>query len=148
MPGLRVGFAVSMNGALLEKMAQCGQMFAVSAPAQAAAIAALEQTDYLTDTIAMLEQERLWLTRQLQELGLTVFESKVNFVLVQGPDEFCTMLRQNGVVTRDCSAMEGLDSSYCRIAVRDRQANEQLARRLGQLKTENGWKEVRRETEK
>lgn len=148
MPGLRVGFAVSMNGALLEKMAQCGQMFAVSAPAQAAAIAALEQTGYLTDTIAMLEQERLWLTRQLQELGLTVFESKVNFVLVQGPDEFCTMLRQNGVVTRDCSAMEGLDSSYCRIAVRDRQANEQLARRLGQLKTENGWKEVRRETEK
>lgn len=142
MPGLRVGFGVSMNGQLLEKMAKCGQMFAVSAPAQAAAIAALEQTDYLAQSRALLEQERPWLMNRLRELGLTVFESRTNFILVQGPDDFYTLLLQNGIQTRDCRGMNGLDGSYCRIAVKDRQANELLARRLSELKTETGWKEV------
>ena len=43
MAGLRLGYALSANGGLLERMAAAGPPWSVSTPAQAAGLAALEQ---------------------------------------------------------------------------------------------------------
>lgn len=133
MPGLRVGFCVCSDTELLKKMAQWGQPFAVSRPAQAAAYEVLQDTEHLANTHALLQQERQWLQEQLQQLGLRVFESKTNFILVQGPAEFEPMLQTHGILVRNCCQMGGLDSSYCRIAVKSHRENEKLIARLQQI---------------
>ncbi len=46
MAGVRLGYALCADGALLERMRAAGQPWAVSALAQAAGEAALEETDY------------------------------------------------------------------------------------------------------
>ena len=44
MAGVRLGYALCADEALLERMRQCGQPWAVSTLAQAAGVAALEET--------------------------------------------------------------------------------------------------------
>lgn len=140
MPGLRVGFCICSDMELLEKMKQWGQPFAVCRPAQAAAQAALQDEGYLKDTHELLQQETQWMQQQLEELGLRVFKTQTNFILVQGPADFEPLLEENGVLTRSCSAMEGLDDSYCRIAIRGHRENEKLIARLKQIKQDTDWK--------
>ena len=135
MPGLRVGYAISSHEELVRQMAAAGPRFGVSGPAQAAALAALRQPEHLEKTRALLETERPWLTEQLRQLGLTVLDSRVNFVLVQGPAGFADTLISAGLMVRSCATFHGLDSSWCRLAVGTRADNERLVEKLRQICT-------------
>lgn len=133
MPGLRIGFAVSSHEELVRKMIAAGPRFGVNGPAQAAALAALRQPEHLEKARALLETERPWLTEQLRALGLRVFDSRVNFVLVQGPENFEEKLTRGGLAVRGCSGFYGLDASWCRLAVGTRADNERLVEKLRQI---------------
>ena len=56
--------------------------FNTSIAAQAAAVAALADTDFQARSLALVEQWRPWLIQQLGGLGLEVVPSAGNFVLV------------------------------------------------------------------
>ena len=133
MPGLRVGYAISSHGELVRQMTAAGPRFGVNGPAQAAALAALRQPQHLEKARALLETERPWLTEQLRGLGLQVFDSRVNFVLVHGPEGFANTLAAAGLAVRSCEAFYGLDSSWCRLAVGTRADNERLVEKLRQI---------------
>lgn len=133
MPGLRIGFAVASHEELVRQMIAAGPRFGVNGPAQAAALAALRQPEHLEKARALLETERPWLTEQLRALGLKVFESRVNFVLVQGSEGFAGKLTKAGLTVRGCSGFYGLDDSYCRVAVGTRADNERLVEKLRQI---------------
>lgn len=140
MAGLRVGFCISSDVELLHKMANCGQPFGVSAPAQAAAQAVLQQQEYLQKTRKLLKQEIPWMQEQLEQLGLKVFPTQTNFFLVQGPAGLEPLLQQSGIVVRSCSEMAGTDDSYCRIAVKRHSQNQILIERLKKIKEQTNWK--------
>ena len=71
MAGLRLGYALSANGGLLERMAAAGPPWSVSTPAQAAGLAALEQcSDWPEKARALLASERPALSDGLAALGL------------------------------------------------------------------------------
>jgi histidinol-phosphate aminotransferase len=59
--------------------------FNTSIPGQLAAIAALDDTAFQTESLALVERWRPWLTQQLGGLGLEVAPSGANFVLVRFP---------------------------------------------------------------
>jgi len=50
MPGFRLGYCISSNEDILEKIKRSGQAFAVSIPAQFAGIAALKDVEYIEKT--------------------------------------------------------------------------------------------------
>ena len=133
MPGLRIGYAVCSNEELVRRMEAAGPRFGVNGPAQAAALAALRQPEHLEKARALLETERPWLTDQLRALGLEVFESRVNFILVKGPEGLEDMLREAGLQVRGCSGFYGLDSSYCRLSVGTRGDNQRLVEKLQRI---------------
>ncbi|MGH8861319.1 MAG: aminotransferase class I/II-fold pyridoxal phosphate-dependent enzyme, partial [Jatrophihabitantaceae bacterium] len=56
-----------------------------SIPGQLAAIAALSDSAFVTQSLALVERWRPWLTQQLGGLGLDVTPSGANFVLVKFP---------------------------------------------------------------
>ena len=81
--------------------------FNTSIAGQAAAIAALADTEFQARSLALVEQWRPWLTQQLSGLGLDVVPSAANFVLIEFPRtpgktaaDAETFLARRGLITR------------------------------------------------
>ena len=73
MAGIRLGYCMSSDSELLEKMSQSTQPWNVSSIAQAAGVAALQEKAFLQKTKDLIVVERQWLKRELEELGFRVY---------------------------------------------------------------------------
>lgn len=149
MPGLRFGYGICGDFALLERMRAVLQPWNVSLPAQAAAEQAARELDFADGTARRNAGNRERLKRQMEENGYRVFPSDANFLLFQGPRclrEFCL---ERGFLIRDCSNFPGLEKGYFRVCVRSREENDALVRVLAQAavcREERGDGEWRKES--
>ncbi len=128
MAGLRLGYCLCSDAALLQNMCRTVQPWNVSTPAQAAGIAALKEKEFLAKTRALLQEERPWLKRKLEELGFFVCDSRANYLLFYGPERLDRALKARGIAIRNCDNYRGLGPGWYRIAVRLREENEELIR--------------------
>ncbi len=126
MAGLRLGWCLSGDAALLRRMSELSPPWNVSGPAQAAGIAALSEQAYLRKAKALIKTEKAFLTAELRRLGLRVCPSEANFLLFRGPAGLREALLARGVLIRDCANFPGLCPGWYRIAVRLREENERL----------------------
>lgn len=87
LAGLRVGFGIAQPG-ITDLLNRVRQPFNVNSPAQAAAIAALNDTDFLQQSARVNAQGYRQLTQSFDALGLEYLPSHGNFVLVRvGSDD-------------------------------------------------------------
>lgn len=126
IPGLRLGYAVCPDAASAQRIRGQGPYWSVSAPAQAAGLAALRETDYLARARRLIADERAFLTREMQALGLRVYPSDANFLLFQADPALGGQLLAAQILVRSCANFEGLDGSFYRIAVRPHDENTAL----------------------
>ena len=133
MAGVRLGYALSADTALLDAMQHTGQPWAVSSLAQAAGLAALDETAYVEQVRALIAAQQPLLASGLRALGLRVLDGRANYLLFQGPETLGETLRQKGVVLRSCANYPGLDGSWYRTAVRTAAENEQLLQTLSEV---------------
>ena len=133
MAGVRLGYALSADTALLEQMQACGQPWGVSSLAQAAGLAALEETAYVEKVRALIAEQRPRLTAGLRALGLRVLDGRTNYLLFQAPETLGETLRQRGAVLRSCANYPGLGPGWYRTAVRTGPENEQLLKLLAEV---------------
>ncbi len=84
LASLRIGWAYA-PAAVAEAVNRIRLPFNTSPAGQAAAIAALGDTEFQERSLALVEQWRPWLTQQLGGLGLEVTPSAANFLLVGFP---------------------------------------------------------------
>ena len=126
MAGLRLGYGMSRDERLLERMKNVVQPWSVSIPAQAAGVAALQETAFVQRSAKMVQEERIWLKKQLQNMNLWVCDSQANYLFFEGPEDLSDKCREAGILIRDCSNYHGLRKGYYRIAVRTRKENEEL----------------------
>lgn len=127
MAGLRLGYCLCSDSALLEKMRQSGQPWPVSSLTQAAGIAALEEHDYAQQLHTLIAAERPRLMAGLQGLGCRVIPGEANFLLFFHEDvRLAEKLRHRGILIRDCSNYHGLEKGWYRVAVRTRAENDAL----------------------
>lgn len=132
MAGLRLGYCLSSNTALLEAMTQCGQPWSVSSVAQAAGIAALKEDAYRAELRQLIAQERPRLAEGLRALGCTVPGSFANFIFFSSRPGLDDALRQKGILIRSCANYPGLDQHDYRIAVRTAPDNDALLAAMAQ----------------
>ena len=104
LAGLRVGFAVGAEATVLEIDKSRGP-YKVSAPAEAAAAAALDDESGWTETtVSEARAMRTALTRSLRDRGFTVLDSDANFVLMRVEPRtgrsVVQALRDSGVTAR------------------------------------------------
>lgn len=134
LAGLRLGYALSQNTALLESMARSGPPWAVSGPAQAAGLAALEDDADLFALQQLLRQERPRLAASLTALGCRVCPGEANYLLF-----FCStpnlirQLGEQGVLLRDCAGYCGLGPGWYRAAVRTASENSEFLKILKEV---------------
>lgn len=135
IPGLRLGYCITSDGALLDRLTRCAQPWSVSAPAQAAGLAALRVPEHPRLARKLIGGERSWLTERLGELGLRVFPSAANYLLFLAPGiaDLKEKLLKQGVLIRSCANYEGLGGDYYRVAVRLRAENQALVEALGEV---------------
>ena len=133
MAGIRLGYALCADTALLDAMQRCGQPWAVSGLAQAAGLAALDETAYVEAVCVLIAQQRPLLAAGLRALGLRVLDSRANYLLFHGPETLGDTLRPRGVVLRSCANYPGLGPGWYRTAVRTAPENQQLLQTLAEV---------------
>ena len=126
IPGLRLGYGLSADADLLEKIRNVIQPWSVSIPAQEAGIAALSEDTYVHNTRWLIREERKYLARALHLLEMETFDSQANYLFFKGPEDLEEQCQKRGLLIRDCSNYRGLSKGYFRIAVRTREENDQL----------------------
>jgi len=82
LAGLRIGYGLA-NPTLADVLRKITPPFTISRPALAAAIAALEHPDYVQKLVKLVISEREKLRQHLIKMGLKVYPSKTNFLLVE-----------------------------------------------------------------
>lgn len=124
MAGMRLGYALCADGALLEAMRVAGQPWAVSSLAQAAGLAALDEAGYSAALRQLIRSQRPLLQAGLTALGCRVLPGEANYLLFFCPDATLALkLRPKGVLLRDCANYRGLRPGWYRCAVRTAQEN-------------------------
>ena len=126
MAGIRLGYCLCADNALLRRMAAASPPWNVSTPAQSAGVAALAERDFLQRTLSLVRTERRWLTDNLTALGFWVCPSHANYLLFRGPLGLREGLLRRGIAIRGCGNYSGLDDGWYRIAVRPHGENEAL----------------------
>lgn len=134
MPGLRMGYLLCREENFCRKIADSRQPWSVSVPAQEAALAALEEEEFVRQTREFLKKERPFLQSQLQELGFRVYGGEANFLFFFSEiSSLREQLLPYRILIRDCGNFTGLDKGYYRIAVRIHEENLRLLEALREL---------------
>lgn len=133
MAGVRLGYALCGDAALLEKMRGAGQPWAVSSLAQAAGLAALQETAYAGAVRALIAEQRPRMAAGLRALGLRVIDGQANYLLFRATPDFGEKLRRRGAVVRSCANYPGLDAAWYRTAVRTAEENTRLLQIMGEI---------------
>ncbi|HKQ80383.1 MAG TPA: threonine-phosphate decarboxylase CobD [Blastocatellia bacterium] len=129
IPGLRVGYAVcaaELAAALQNQL----DAWPVSTVALEAGRAALYQKEYEMEIRRANEQSREEFAAALREIGLSVFPSEANFLLVKlsrgSGAELARRLESSRILIRSCDSFSGMGDDYIRLAVRSREDNLRL----------------------
>ncbi|MEO1230202.1 MAG: histidinol-phosphate transaminase [Myxococcota bacterium] len=127
LAGLRVGYAV-MAPPLVRYLELVRPAYAVSAVAEAAALAALEDLEHVERGRRLVFRERAQLLSSLRRLGLRPFPSQANFVCVGGLEGVCEHLERKGLLVRSLTGYGMPDA--IRISVGAPEANLRLIEAL------------------
>ncbi|MDY0132822.1 MAG: histidinol-phosphate transaminase [Desulforegulaceae bacterium] len=106
LAGLRIGYGV-MNPFISGILNKIRQPFNTSLIAQKAALAALDDDEFLLKTRNLVFSERKKLSEEFQKMGLLSFKTDANFILVdlgRSADDVYEKLLQKGVITRSMSS--------------------------------------------
>lgn len=131
IPGVRLGYMICSDPALLEAVQKQLPEWNVSTFAQKAGIACTKLDAYVQQTKEYIREQRIVLTQQLRALGVQVLDSETNFLLIYSERPLYEALLKKGILIRNCENFMGLEKGYYRVAVRTKQENEQLWKAIG-----------------
>ncbi len=128
LSGLRVAYLCA-GPSTIAALRSWTPPWAVSLPAQVAAVRALESSDYYRQRWEQTAALRRRLGHDLQAIGLDVVPATANFLLARLPDEapavrdIVAACRRQDVFVRDATNMGTQLERYVRLAVKDERAN-------------------------
>ncbi|MEH2094809.1 threonine-phosphate decarboxylase CobD [Nostoc sp.] len=130
LPGLRLGYAIA-HPDCLAKWQLWRDPWPVNTLAAAAAIAALQDTEFQQQTWAWLPPARNQLFQGLAKiLGFQPQVSAANFLLVESQKSTSQLqqqlLKHHQILIRDCLSFKELGDRFFRVAVREESDNQRL----------------------
>ena len=162
MPGIRLGYLMAADPAVLQQIHAQQPEWSVSLPAQAAGCAALAaegikayemeakrsnaistdaiSTDakssegtYLEAARLMIASERRKMVKALAEMGCRVFPGNANFIFFSSEKELYRPLLARGFLIRNCDNYPGLGRGDYRIAVLRPEQNDALLQAMREI---------------
>jgi histidinol-phosphate aminotransferase len=141
LAGLRIGYAIGDAGLIeaLTRVKDSFNSYPLGRPAQAGAIASIEDEKYFQQSRTRVIEGRERLTRGLARLGFDVLPSSANFVFTRHPAHqgatLARELRQRAVIVRHFSAAR--ISDHLRITVGTEQQIDRLLSALSEITGSN-----------
>lgn len=133
IPGIRLGYLACSDENTIKRIRRKLPEWNVSSIAQAAGIACLKHPEHMIKSAEYLKGEREYLEKNLKELGIKVFGSDANFLLINSEKPLYEELLKRGIGIRDASNFRGLKKGYYRIAVKSHEENELFIRVLKEI---------------
>ena len=138
LSGLRVGWGYGPPE-VIAVLNQLRGPFSVNGPAQAAAVAALEDQAFLEQSVTHNRHWRAWLVQELSALGLKLYPSVTNFLLVEFPggkacdaDAAAHFLKQRGILPRK---VDNYGLPHClRFTIGNEAENRAVVKALGDFR--------------
>lgn len=135
LAGVRIGYGFGHQD-LIDCLWKVKLPFEPSSPAQAAAVAALDDTDHLIATLDLNTRGQLYLYRELSRLGIAFSPTHANFIMMLFADEarvseLFLELQRRGVIVRPL-AQAGLAHGL-RVTVGLPEENERFIRALEEI---------------
>lgn len=133
LAGVRLGYAIS-HPEIIDALNRVREPFNVNSVAQAGALAALKDQDYLAEIVKKNKVGIEYLTAKLTNLGVKVLPSRTNFVLgFFGRDakELSDRLLRKGLIVRPGAGFGEPDA--IRITVGTEEENEKLVKALEEI---------------
>ncbi len=130
MAGVRLGYCLCAEKETAEALQKAGAPWNVSSLAQAAGIAALEDSAHAAEGAAIVQKERQWLKDALLWLGYSRVYGEANYLLFNGPKGLDEEMRKKGILIRNCDNYHGLGEGWFRIAVKKHEENQELIENL------------------
>jgi threonine-phosphate decarboxylase len=134
LTGVRVGYGV-FHKELIPKVKEFKEPWTVNNLAQKTAVTALEDSSYADATYRIMIEEKAYMEKWFNEMGIKYYPSAANYYLlkINQAGSIALRLRQKGLLVRDCSNFKGLGSSYIRVAVKSHQQNEMLIKEMNEI---------------
>ncbi|HTU70854.1 MAG TPA: aminotransferase class I/II-fold pyridoxal phosphate-dependent enzyme [Candidatus Baltobacteraceae bacterium] len=140
LAGVRIGYALA-HPDLAHAMRERSPSWPVGTLDEAIALEALRDERYAVRTRENNTRAREDLARDLRALGLRVFPSVANFLLIELPvaprhlEVALRALIEDGIVVRDCRSYAGLEhGTAIRVAVLDRAQNQRLVNSIAKVR--------------
>lgn len=135
--GLRLGYGVTADIELIEKMYEVGAPWNVSTLAQVAGLVALDEIEYKNYTKQYVKNERQYLYDEFDKLNIKYWKGEADYIFFKAQDNLKEKLLDKGILIRDCSNYVNLSKGYYRIAVKGHKYNEKLIKALQEVS--GGW---------
>lgn len=141
-PGLRIGYLVTRPD-VAKKLVEYKEPWSVNTFAQCAAMAALEDRGFISESRELIFREQSYLFSELSRInGLAPYRPTANYLFVKIRKDGVTsswlhkQLLGHGIAIRDCSNFTGLNDTFFRVAVRTREENMRLITALKSVITD------------
>lgn len=140
MPGIRFGFGISRNKTLIKELKMRQNPWNINCFAETAAKYVLFDNEYIKASEKWIQEEKGFLPKELEKISFIerVYKTHSNYVLCKLKDitdeELYNLCLKEDIVIRKSSNFRGLDESFVRFAIKDRELNIKLLEVLRNLK--------------
>jgi threonine-phosphate decarboxylase len=132
-PGLRLGYALTGNRALLDKAAKTQDPWNINSAADFIGAVMFKDNDYIKLVRETMEMEKQYVCSQLSAIsGIRIYPVNGNFVLIKLPpdapdsDALFDILIRQGLMIRSCSTFPTLGNRFIRICFMNHEDNVRL----------------------
>lgn len=129
IPGIRLGYGISSNRELLQKMYDEKEPWTINSFADSASDFIFKEEEYIRKSKEYFSKERICMINEINKIdGIKAFNSDANFILVRFENKNVLDVKENllkraGLLIRDASNFIGLDSSFARVAIKNHEQN-------------------------
>lgn len=138
MAGIRLGYMMSANTELINRVSLQLPEWNVSSVAQRAGIAAFADKDYEKYTHELIQRERQFLFNELLDMKCIVYPSQADYLTFRLPQSKAGCMIQeellkHGILIRSCGSYHNMPVDCYRIAVKQHADNEVLINNMRQI---------------
>ena len=138
MAGIRLGYMMSANTGLINRVSLQLPEWNVSSVAQRAGIAAFADKDYEKYTHELIQRERQFLFNELSDMKCIVYPSQADYLTFRLPQSKAGCMIQeellkHGILIRSCGSYHNMPADCYRIAVKQHADNEVLINNMRQI---------------
>lgn len=133
LAGLRIGYAYS-TPEIANYIRQLCKPFLVNALSMEAAIAALEDKEFIQQTVDLIQTEKEYLYRELDKNGIQYWKTQANFILTKpkvSPQVFEEQLQKEGIMIRPTTNFGA--PNCARVTIGTHEANEAFINALNKI---------------